>query len=102
MEGSRMCLWLLASFPAWNPHFSFLGDAAANELMALRWLHFIFGIIWIGLLYFFNLVGTPSMKALEPGVRVKVYPGLMSRSMACFRRSALVAAIVGILHLFCF
>src|SRR5712692_3630989 len=82
--GTRMGLWLLASFPEWKPHFSFLANAAANELMALRWLHFIFGIIWIGLLYFFNLVGTPSMKALEPGVRVKVYPVLMSRAMAWF------------------
>src|SRR6266852_3584087 len=72
-----MCLWLLASFPESKPHFSFVANAAANELMMLRWLHFIFGIIWIGLLYFFNLVGTPSMKALEPGVRVKVYPVLM-------------------------
>src|ERR1700730_14007707 len=90
-----MCLWLLASFLGWEPHFSFLSEAAANELMALRWLHFIFGIIWIGLLYFFNLVGTPSMKALEPGVRVKVYPVLMSRAMAWFRWSALVTVIVG-------
>src|SRR6266436_3660703 len=85
-----MGLWLLASFPEWKPHFSFLANAAANELMALRWLHFIFGIIWIGLLYFFNFVLTPSMKALDPGVRVKVYPVLMSRAMAWFRWSALV------------
>src|SRR5216683_100119 len=71
-----MGLWLLATFPEWKPHFSFLANAAANELMALRWLHFIFGIIWIGLLYFFNLVGTPSLKALEPGVRVTVVVGM--------------------------
>src|ERR1700730_4120727 len=95
-----MCLWLLASFLGWEPHFSFLSEAAANELMALRWLHFIFGIIWIGLLYFFNLVGTPSMKALEPGVRVKVYPVLMSRAMAWFRWSALVTVIVGMRYFF--
>src|SRR3984893_16711395 len=95
-----MCLWLLASFLGWEPHFSFLSEAAANELMALRWLHFIFGIIWIGLLYFFNLVGTPSMKALEPGVRVKVYPVLMARAMAWFRWSALVTVIVGMRYFF--
>ncbi len=95
-----MCLWLLASFPEWKPHFSFLSDPAANELIALRWLHFIFGIIWIGLLYFFNLVGTPSMKALEPGVRVKVYPVLMGRATAWFRWSALVTVIVGMRYFF--
>ena len=95
-----MGLRLLATFPEWRPHFSFLANAAANELMALRWLHFIFGIIWIGLLYFFNLVLTPSMKALEPGVRVKVYPVLMSRAMAWFRWSALVTVLVGMRYFF--
>src|SRR6202163_4489467 len=85
-----MCLWLLATFPEWKPHFSVLANAVANEVMALRWLHFIFGIIWIGLLYFFNFVLTPSMKTLEPGVRVKVYPVLMSRAMSWFRWWALV------------
>src|ERR1700724_2707254 len=94
-----MALWLMVSFPGWEPHFDFL-RGAANELMMLRWLHFIFGIIWIGLLYFFNLVGTPSMKALEPGVRVKVYPVLMSRAMAWFRWSALVTVIVGMRYFF--
>src|SRR5258707_33772 len=95
-----MSLWLLATFPEWKPHFTLLANAAANELMALRWLHFIFGIIWIGLLYFFNLVLTPSMKALEPGVRVKVYPVLMARAMAWFRWSAVVTVIVGMRYFF--
>ena len=95
-----MCLSLLATFPEWRPHFRFVANAAANELMALRWLHIIFGIIWIGLLYFFNFVGTPAMKALEPGVRVKVYPVLMSRAMNWFRWSALVTVIVGMRYFF--
>lgn len=75
-------------------------DAFSNELMALRWLHFIFGIIWIGLLYFFNFVGMPTMKALEPSVRVKVYPVLMARAMAWFRWSALVTVLVGMRYFF--
>jgi uncharacterized membrane protein len=89
-----------ATFPEWKPAFSFLANAAANELMTLRWLHFIFGIIWIGLLYFFNLVLTPSMRALEPGVRVKVYPVLMSRAMVWFRWSALITVVVGMRYFF--
>jgi uncharacterized membrane protein len=93
-----MVLWLLVT--GWTPHFSFVANAAANELMALRWLHFVFGIIWIGLLYFFNFVGTPSMKALEPAVRVKLYPVLMSRAMSWFRWSALVTVVVGMRYFF--
>ncbi len=87
---------LILSFPEWKPHFTFLSGAVTNELMVLRWLHFVFGIIWIGLLYFFNLVGMPTMAQLDAPVRVKVYPVLMSRAMAWFRWSALVTVIVGI------
>jgi uncharacterized membrane protein len=100
MERVASIFHLIMTFPAWRPHFHFLSDPAANELMALRWLHFIFGIIWIGLLYFFNLVLTPSMRTLEPGVRVKVYPALMSRAMGWFRWSALVTVLVGMRYFF--
>ena len=91
-----MISFLLAlSFPAWTPHFSFLQSALANETLALRVLHIIFGVIWIGLLYFFNLVLTPAMKKIEPSVRVKFYPALMSRAMSWFRWSALITVLVG-------
>ncbi len=83
-------------FPAWQPHFSFLTGAYANETMALRWLHLIFGIIWIGLLYFFNLVLTPAMKQCDPKLRAKIYPELMPGAMAWFRWSALVTVLVGL------
>jgi uncharacterized membrane protein len=95
-----LLLFLTLVFPEWRPHFRFLEDAAANEQMMLRWLHFIFGTIWIGLLYFFNLVGTPTMTRLEPPVRVKVYPVLMSRAMSWFRWSALVTVVVGLRYFF--
>jgi uncharacterized membrane protein len=91
---------MLATFAGAAEQISLPRDALSNELMALRWLHFIFGIIWIGLLYFFNFVGMPTMKALEPGVRVKVYPLLMSRAMAWFRWSALVTVLVGMRYFF--
>lgn len=92
-----MFLYLMAlSFPNWQPHFSFLTGAQAHEMMVLRWLHFIFGIIWIGLLYFFNLVLTPAMKQCDPKLRVKIYPELMPRAMGWFRSSAVVTVLVGL------
>ena len=91
-----MLLRLIAlSFPEWQPHFSFLDTPHANELIALRWLHLIFGIIWIGLLYFFNLVLTPAMKRCDPKLRIKIYPELMPGAMGWFRWSALVTVFVG-------
>ena len=81
---------------ALGPHFSFPSNAEATELITLRWIHFVSGIIWIGLLYFFNLVGFPAMKQIDAGARVKVYPVMMSRAMAWFRWSALVTVLVGL------
>lgn len=82
------------------PHISFPLGAAASEQIVLRWIHFVAGIAWIGLLYFFNLIGNPSMKQFEAPVRAKVYPVMMSRAMAWFRWSALVTVVVGIRYFF--
>jgi uncharacterized membrane protein len=83
-------------FPDWRPHVSFLDTPHANEMMALRWLHLVFGIIWIGLLYFFNLVLTPAMKKCDPKLRIQIYPELMPKAMGWFRSSALVTVLVGL------
>src|SRR5271170_2543872 len=87
---------LVFIFHTAEPHFSFPQNAIATEQIMLRWIHFVFGIIWIGLLYFFNLVGSPTMKQLEASVRGKIYPLLMSRAMAWFRWSALVTVVAGL------
>ena len=38
-----------------------------NELwrILLRWFHFLGGVTWIGLLYFFNLVNVPFQKGID-------------------------------------
>jgi uncharacterized membrane protein len=81
---------------ATGPHFSFPQGAVANEQIVLRWIHIVAGIIWIGLLYFFNLVGTPAMKQLDAPVRGKVFPLLMERGMWWFRWSALITVLMGL------
>ncbi|MGA3295033.1 MAG: hypothetical protein ABSE45_13745 [Candidatus Acidiferrales bacterium] len=92
-----MPLSLLAiAFLAAGPQFSFPQGAVANEQIVLRWIHIVAGIIWIGLLYFFNLVGTPTMKQLDAPVRGKVFPLLMERAMWWFRWSALVTVLMGL------
>ena len=77
-------------------HISFPSSPITNEEVVLRWIHFVFGIIWIGLLYFFNLVGTPTLKQLEPPVRGKVFLPMMTRGMWWFRWSALVTVLAGL------
>jgi uncharacterized membrane protein len=90
------CVHLGSLLLAIEPHISFPQGAVTNEEIVLRWTHIVAGIIWIGLLYFFNLIGTPAMKQLEAPVRGTVFPALRSRAMWWFRWSALVTVLVGL------
>jgi hypothetical protein len=45
-----------------DPIINLPHDFRTNFLMLVRWIHFLTGITWIGLLYFFNLVNIPLMK----------------------------------------
>ena len=73
-------------------------DAQANFLMFVRLIHLVTGITWIGLLYFFNLVGFPLMKEVDPSTRGKVMPPLMLRALWWFRWSALVTVLSGLAY----
>ncbi len=73
-------------------------DFGTNFLMLVRWIHFIAGITWLGLLYFFNLVNTPFMGQLDATTRAKVLPPLMSRAMLWFRMAAVVTVLMGLAY----
>ena len=61
-----------------------------------RFLHIFAGILWIGLLYYFNFVQIPTMPSvpaeLKPGVTKHIAPV----ALFFFRYSALVTVIVGL------
>ena len=63
--------------------------------MFFRLLHFVGGVTWIGLLYFFNLVNVPFMNELDPQTRGKVLPSLMTRALWWFRMSSLLTVFMG-------
>lgn len=73
-------------------------DVGTNVQLLLRWLHIVSGITWIGLLYYFNLVQTPFLAALEPPVRAKVVPVLLPEALAWFRGTALGTVAAGIAY----
>jgi uncharacterized membrane protein len=64
----------------------------------LRWSHFVFGITWIGLLYFFNLVNVPFQKEIDADTKKKVNPSLLSRSLWYFRWGAVGTVLVGLAY----
>ncbi len=73
-------------------------DTQATLEIVLRWFHFLAGITWIGLLYFFNLVNVPFMKALEAPIKGKVTIQLMPRALWWFRHAAWVTVLVGFIY----
>jgi uncharacterized membrane protein len=64
-----------------------------------RWIHILFGIIWIGMLYFFNWVNGPFAATLDGETKKKVVPELMPRALFWFRWGAAWTWITGILLL---
>jgi uncharacterized membrane protein len=66
--------------------------------IALRWAHFVAGITWIGMLYFFNLVNVPLQKKLDADTKKKVNPDLLLPALWFFRWGAVVTVLAGLTY----
>jgi uncharacterized membrane protein len=60
-----------------------------------RWLHILAGVLWIGMLYFFNWVNGPFTATLDGDAKKKVVPELMPRALFWFRWGAAWTWITG-------
>jgi uncharacterized membrane protein len=69
--------------------------------MILRWWHILFGITWIGLLYYFNFVQTEYFKEAEETARKDAVAKLAPRALWWFRWAAFFTFLTGLalLHL---
>src|SRR5712692_4180093 len=73
---------------------------ATEALQALlRWIHIVAGIIWIGLLYFFNFVNAGFAATMDGPTKQKVVPELMPRALYWFRWGAAWTWVTGVLLL---
>lgn len=75
-----------------------IGDTSFNAWSFAVWLHVFFGIIWIGLLYYFNFVQVPAVAQAvadkEPGpAAINKY--VAPRALWWFRWGALATWITG-------
>src|SRR5688572_24896646 len=66
-------------------------------LFILRWIHFLAGITWIGILYYFNFVQTPFFAETEAPVRIGAVQKLVPRALWWFRWGAMVTFLAGLL-----
>jgi uncharacterized membrane protein len=67
-------------------------------LFLLRWTHFLAGITWIGLLYYFNFVQTPFFAETDPPVRGGAIQKLVPRALWWFRWGAMITFLSGWLY----
>ena len=64
-----------------------------------RWLHVVFGITWIGLLYYFNFIQGEYFKEAEPDAKADATKKLAPRALWWFRWGAMFTFITGVLLL---
>jgi hypothetical protein len=61
-----------------------------------RWLHFMAGVMWIGLLYYFNFVQVAALKAATAdGTNAGITKHVAPRALLFFRWSAVVTWLAG-------
>jgi uncharacterized membrane protein len=63
----------------------------------LRWLHVFFGILWIGLLYYFNFVQIRKMPEIPAELKPAVSKYIAPEALFWFRWSALITVVLGLL-----
>ena len=68
-------------------------------MWVIEFLHVLMGILWIGLLYFFNLIQVQSMPKMVEEKAAKPYTQIiLPKALWYFRWSALLTVITGILY----
>ena len=65
-----------------------------------KWLHIIAGVMWIGLLYFFNFINGHVAATMDGDTKKKVVPELMPRALYWFRWGAAWTWFTGIILLY--
>ena len=66
-------------------------------LFAMRWLHVLAGVMWIGLLWYFNFVQTPSMPKIPDEHKPAISKVIAPAALFWFRWSAMATIILGLI-----
>ncbi|MBA4748395.1 MAG: urate hydroxylase PuuD [Sphingopyxis sp.] len=62
-----------------------------------RWLHLFFGIVWIGLLYYFNFVQIPTMPSIPDEQKPAIGKHIAPKALFFFRWAALLTVVTGLI-----
>jgi uncharacterized membrane protein len=77
--------WISLKSPGWWAFF-------------MRWLHVISGVMWIGLLWYFNFVQIPTVPKIEPAEhRAAITKFIAPEALFWFRYGALATVVTGLI-----
>jgi uncharacterized membrane protein len=66
-------------------------------MAVFRWIHVFFGVLWIGLLYYFNFVQTPSMPKIPDEQKPAIGKVIAPTALFFFRWAAAFTVLFGLL-----
>jgi uncharacterized membrane protein len=72
-------------------------DGLLFELFVLRWLHVAAGVMWIGLLWYFNFVQIPTMPKVPDELKKGVTGYIAPQALFWFRWAAMVTMVLGVI-----
>jgi uncharacterized membrane protein len=75
-----------------------MGRVGAGQMLA-RWAHYLAGVAWVGLLYYFNFVQAPAFHEMGADSRSDALQQIARRAMRWTRWSALATLLSGVLIL---
>src|SRR3954464_995690 len=73
------------------------GGPRGNDLFIVRWLHVMAGVMWIGLLWYFNFVQTPSMPKIPDDQKPAISKVIAPTALFWFRWAAMATIVLGLI-----
>jgi uncharacterized membrane protein len=72
-------------------------DASSFWIFLIRWLHVLCGVMWIGLLWYFNFVSTPTTPQIPAELRPALGKYITPAALFWFRWAAMGTIVFGII-----
>src|SRR5258706_6584638 len=94
---SLVLLILLILVIAWLGGLAQFGSMPWLQFFFFRWLHVLSGVMWIGLLWYFNFVQMPSMPKIPDEQKPAVSKVIAPAALFWFRWAALSTVVTGLL-----
>jgi uncharacterized membrane protein len=89
-------LVIIVALVAWGTGSAIHVDHAWGAFF-MRWLHILSGVMWIGLLWYFNFVQTPSMPKIPDEQKPAISKVIAPEALFWFRWAALSTVVTGLL-----